>query len=258
MKRPDQDDKSAARRDTVREAGAKNCAGRAANVSRELERLRSEIPPEAASQFANLDEATQLVVAREISRRRFLAGSMAVVGGVVASQMLPHGGAQAATQTAPADPVEVNLNVNGRAYALQLDPRASLLDTLRDDLGLTGAKKGCNQGTCGACTVQADGERVLSCLSLALMTQGREITTIEGLSDGDTLHPLQDAFIRHDAFQCGYCTSGQIMSGEACIREGNAGSELEIREWMSGNLCRCSAYPGIVAAIQEVAAQGGA
>lgn len=260
MKRPDKDNENAAPRDTVREAGARNCAGRAANVSRELERLRSEIPVGAASQFANLDEATQRVVAREISRRRFLAGSMAVVGGAVAAQMLPHdkAQAQAATQTAPVDPVEVNLDVNGRAYALQLDPRASLLDTLRDDLGLTGAKKGCNQGTCGACTVQADGERVLSCLSLALMAQGREITTIEGLSDNDTLHPLQDAFIRHDAFQCGYCTSGQIMSGEACIREGNAGSEPEIREWMSGNLCRCSAYPGIVAAIQEVAERGGA
>ena len=245
--------------DGVRAAGTKNCANRATKVSGQLERLHSEVPLEPESQFASLDEATRHLLERELSRRRFLAGSMAVAGGVVASQVLPYAEAQteAATPTVP-DVAEVNLNVNGRAYALQLDPRASLLDTLRDDLGLTGAKKGCNQGTCGACTVQVDGQRVLACLSLALMTQGREITTIDGLSDGDTLHPLQAAFIRHDAFQCGYCTTGQIMSGDACIREGHAGNELEIREWMSGNLCRCSAYPGIVAAIQEVAAQGDA
>jgi xanthine dehydrogenase YagT iron-sulfur-binding subunit len=148
--------------------------------------------------------------------------------------------------------VEVQLRVNGEARTLRLDPRTTLLDALRDQCGLTGAKKGCDQGACGACTVLASGRRIVSCLTLAVMQQGREITTIEGLAGEDGLHPLQTAFMQADAFQCGFCTSGQILSAVACIDEGHAGSPAEIREWMSGNLCRCGAYPNIVAAIQNV------
>lgn len=255
MKR-DRHNGSVAQSDRVHPGETRDCANRATKVSEQLERLRSETPLEPQGQFSSLDEATRYLLEQEFSRRRFIAGSMAVAGGVMATQMLPYAEAQTETATTNVpDVIEIALAVNGRTYTLQVDPRASLLDTLRDDLGLTGAKKGCNQGTCGACTVQVDGERILSCLALAPMSQGREITTIEGLSDGVTLHPLQAAFIQHDALQCGYCTTGQIMSAEACIREGHASSELEIREWMSGNLCRCSAYSGIVAAIQEVAAQ---
>jgi xanthine dehydrogenase YagT iron-sulfur-binding subunit len=150
-------------------------------------------------------------------------------------------------------PLEVVLRVNGADQRLTLDPRTTLLDGLREHLHLTGAKKGCGLGQCGACTVLMDGKRVKSCLSLAALVEGREITTIEGLAQGEQLHPLQAAFIEHDAFQCGYCTSGQIMAGVACIHEGHAGSAQEIREWMSGNLCRCGAYDHIVAAIQDAA-----
>jgi xanthine dehydrogenase YagT iron-sulfur-binding subunit len=149
--------------------------------------------------------------------------------------------------------IAIQLAVNGRAERLELDPRTSLLDALREHLGLTGTKKGCNQGACGACTVLLDGKRINSCLTLAIMHDGARITTIEGLSNGETLHPLQAAFIEHDAFQCGYCTPGQIVSGAACIAEGHAGSIDEIRAWMSGNICRCGAYQGIVAAIAEAA-----
>jgi xanthine dehydrogenase YagT iron-sulfur-binding subunit len=150
-------------------------------------------------------------------------------------------------------PLEVVLRVNGADQRLTLDPRTTLLDGLREHLHLTGAKKGCGLGQCGACTVLMDGKRVKSCLSLAALVEGREITTIEGLAQGEQLHPLQAAFIERDAFQCGYCTSGQIMAGVACIHEGHAGSAQEIREWMSGNLCRCGAYDHIVAAIQDAA-----
>ena len=150
-------------------------------------------------------------------------------------------------------PLEVVLRVNGADHRLTLDPRATLLDGLREHLHLTGAKKGCGLGQCGACTVLMDGKRVKSCLSLAALVEGREITTIEGLAQGEQLHPLQAAFIERDAFQCGYCTPGQIMAGVACINEGHAGSAQEIRDWMSGNLCRCGAYDHIVAAIQDAA-----
>jgi xanthine dehydrogenase YagT iron-sulfur-binding subunit len=147
----------------------------------------------------------------------------------------------------------VTLRVNGISRGLLLDTRVTLLDALRDQLGLTGTKKGCDQGACGACTVLADGKRVLACLTLAASCDGREVTTIEGLAAGGTPHPLQRAFVRHDAFQCGYCTPGQIMSAIGLLAEGRAGSDDEIREFMSGNICRCGAYPNIVAAIRDVA-----
>jgi xanthine dehydrogenase YagT iron-sulfur-binding subunit len=144
------------------------------------------------------------------------------------------------------------LAVNGVTHVARLEPRVSLLDALREHLHLTGTKKGCDQGTCGACTVWVDGRRVLACLILAVAASGHDVTTIEGLATGDELHPMQRAFIKHDAFQCGYCTPGQIMSAVKLIEEGNAGSDADIREFMSGNLCRCAAYPNIRAAIREV------
>jgi xanthine dehydrogenase YagT iron-sulfur-binding subunit len=150
------------------------------------------------------------------------------------------------------DPVQVRLRVNGVVRTVAIEPRVSLLDALRDRLDLAGTKKGCNQGACGACTVWVDGRRVLSCLTLAIGCEGREVTTIEGLSDGETLHPMQAAFVERDAFQCGYCTSGQIMSAVALLDEGHATDDPQIREWMSGNLCRCAAYPHIRAAIRQV------
>jgi xanthine dehydrogenase YagT iron-sulfur-binding subunit len=153
--------------------------------------------------------------------------------------------------------VDLRVRVNGGTRRLHLDSRVTLLDALRDDLGLTGTKKGCDQGACGACTVLVDGKRVLSCLVLAAQCDGRAVTTIEGLSRGGQLHPVQEAFIRHDGFQCGYCTPGQIMSAVALLEEGRAGSDEEIREFMSGNLCRCGAYPNIVAAIREAAGRQG-
>jgi xanthine dehydrogenase YagT iron-sulfur-binding subunit len=149
--------------------------------------------------------------------------------------------------------VVVTMRVNGAPVRFQVDVRVTLLDALRDHLGLTGTKKGCDQGACGACTVLADGKRVLSCLTLAAQCEGRQVTTIEGLATGGARHPVQEAFIRHDAFQCGYCTPGQIMSAVALLAEGRAGSDEDIREFMSGNICRCGAYPNIVAAVRDVA-----
>ena len=153
---------------------------------------------------------------------------------------------------AEAAALPVTLQINGRRQVVELEPRVSLLDALREHLDLTGSKKGCDQGTCGACTVWVDGRRVLACLTLAMAASGHEITTIEGLADGDVLHPMQRAFVEHDAFQCGYCTPGQIMSAIKLIEEGHAESEEDIREYMSGNICRCAAYPNIRAAIRQV------
>ena len=151
---------------------------------------------------------------------------------------------------------EIRLTINGEPHRLEVDTRTSLLDLLREHLHLTGTKKGCNQGACGACTVLVNGRRINSCLTLAVMQQGAEITTIEGVAPGGELHPLQAAFIEQDAFQCGYCTPGQIVSGIACIQEGHAASDTEIRKWMSGNICRCGAYPNIVAAVTDAAKKG--
>jgi xanthine dehydrogenase YagT iron-sulfur-binding subunit len=152
----------------------------------------------------------------------------------------------------------LQIEVNGIKHELSVEPRVTLLDLLRERLHLTGTKKGCDWGQCGACTVHVDGKRVLSCMSLAIMQEGKKVTTIEGLAKGDDLHPMQTAFIKHEGMQCGYCTPGQIMSAVACVREGHADDENEIRQYMSGNICRCGAYPNIVDAIMEVKQKGGA
>ena len=161
-----------------------------------------------------------------------------------------------AADSPPEATLPLSPTINGQLHALDVDLRLSLLDLLREKLALTGTKKGCNQGACGACTVLLNGHRVNACLTLAAMQDGATVTTIEGLAHGDDLHPLQAAFIAHEGFQCGYCTAGQIMSGMGCIAEGHAGTPDEIRFWMSGNICRCGAYPGIVAAIGEAAREG--
>ncbi len=172
----------------------------------------------------------------------------------MAVTLLERASAEAATPvttTSARDLMDVTLTVNGRDHNLNLDSRTTLLDALREHLQLTGSKKGCDHGQCGACTVLVDGERVLSCLTLAAVAQGRKVTTIEGLAGGGELHPMQQAFIDHDAFQCGYCTPGQIMSAVACVTEGHADSADQVREYMSGNLCRCAAYPNIVDAVLD-------
>jgi xanthine dehydrogenase YagT iron-sulfur-binding subunit len=198
----------------------------------------------------------------DLTRRELLKLTAAGGGALAAGRFLPETVPPAAAQPteaatplaeAAAAPVDVVLRVNGSEHPLTLDPRTTLLDALREHLQLTGAKKGCGLGQCGSCTVLMDGKRVKSCLSLAALVDGRDIQTIEGLAQGEELHPLQVAFIERDAFQCGYCTSGQIMAGVACIAEGHTGSAEEIRAWMSGNLCRCGAYDPIVAAIADAA-----
>jgi xanthine dehydrogenase YagT iron-sulfur-binding subunit len=151
-----------------------------------------------------------------------------------------------------AEKIPLSLEVNGVSYSVKVEPRVTLLDLLREELNLTGSKKGCDRGQCGACTVHVNGVRINSCLSLAVTNEGKKITTIEGLVQGDQLHPMQDAFIKHDGFQCGYCTSGQIMSAVALVKEGRTQSREQISEFMSGNICRCGAYSNIVKAIQEV------
>jgi xanthine dehydrogenase YagT iron-sulfur-binding subunit len=194
------------------------------------------------------------ITGSDMTRRELMEVAVGTGGALVGGQLMPGFIAQAATQAGtPPTPLELVLRINGTEHRLTLDPRTTLLDALREHLHLTGSKKGCGLGQCGACTVLMDGKRVKACLSLAALVEGREITTIEGLAQGEQLHPLQAAFIEQDAFQCGYCTSGQIMAGVACINEGHAGSPQEIRDWMSGNLCRCGAYDNIVTAIQDAA-----
>ncbi|MGY4434617.1 xanthine dehydrogenase YagT iron-sulfur-binding subunit [Bradyrhizobium sp. F1.13.1] len=185
-------------------------------------------------------------------RRAFMAGA----AGSALVPMTARAAAQDASVSAaqdPALPVDVTLRVNGKDKRLHIDARTTVLDALREHLKLTGSKKGCDHGQCGACTVLIDDRRVVSCLTLALAAEGQEITTIEGLATDDHLHPMQQAFVDNDAFQCGYCTPGQIMSAVACVKEGHAGSETDIREYMSGNICRCAAYPNIVAAVKQAA-----
>jgi xanthine dehydrogenase YagT iron-sulfur-binding subunit len=194
-------------------------------------------------------------VAGELGRRSVVIGAAlgtALAGADEGASAQPPQGAPAGAVPVATE-VEVRVTVNGSAHTLALDPRSSLLDLLRERLALTGAKKGCDHGQCGACTVHLDGRRIVSCLTMAVQADGRSVTTIEGLARNGELHPMQQAFIDHDALQCGYCTPGQIMAAIACVREGHAGTPDQIREYISGNLCRCGAYLGIVAAIQDAA-----
>jgi xanthine dehydrogenase YagT iron-sulfur-binding subunit len=207
--------------------------------------------------------AAEQPVSARISRRSFLshlgaAGIAATASPVLAATAVPAAPPveEVPEAAAPLGTISVSLKVNGKSHALQLDPRTTLLDCLRENLNLPGTKKGCDHGQCGACTVLVDGRRINACLTLAVMHQKAQITTIEGLARGDELHPMQAAFIEHDAFQCGYCTPGQILSAVALVSEKRARDDAEIRELMSGNICRCGAYPNIVAAIQDVRKRG--
>jgi xanthine dehydrogenase YagT iron-sulfur-binding subunit len=194
------------------------------------------------------------------TRRAFLstagssAAAAAIAGCAATSNRTAEGGSPGVAADAPIieGAVPVTLRINGKEHRLLLDPRTTLLDCVRETLALTGTKKGCDHGQCGACTVHVNGRRVNSCLSLALMHDGEEITTIEGLGTPDALHPMQAAFVAHDGYQCGYCTSGQIMSAVALLKEPCGPDDADVKESMSGNICRCGAYPNIVAAIQQV------
>ncbi|HEY6909557.1 MAG TPA: (2Fe-2S)-binding protein [Myxococcales bacterium] len=221
-------------------------------------RLRREAPEALGTLLAAIRSAGRAVreAPRGIGRRELLVSSLAVALGAAvlhacaSSPPRPQGGSAA---TAGPGMLEVNLIVNGEKRALRVEPRVVLLDALRENLGLTGAKKGCDMGQCGACTVLVDGQRVNSCLKLVAQLEGRSITTIEGLAHGAELHPMQQAFLEEDALQCGYCTPGQILSAVALLQEGKPASDDEIRERMSGNICRCGAYPNIVAAVRSAA-----
>jgi xanthine dehydrogenase YagT iron-sulfur-binding subunit len=204
-----------------------------------------------------MEEPQAVAVVNDPNRREFL--STVAVGGaaIAATTLLKRQAAAAEPATAPAaaaaaaPTMPVVLTINGVDHPMQIDPRISLLDALREMLGMTGSKKGCDHGQCGACTVLVDDRRVNGCLTLAASAAGSKVTTIEGVATGDTLHPVQEAFIKHDAFQCGYCTPGQICSAVGLIKEGHAKTDDDIRELMSGNICRCGAYVNIVAAVKE-------
>jgi xanthine dehydrogenase YagT iron-sulfur-binding subunit len=187
----------------------------------------------------------------DLSRREFLRDSAVVGGSAAVATRIAVKRAIAAPDDPAIQPIAVTLTVNGTPHKLTLDSRTTLLDALRETLQLTGTKKGCDMGACGACTVLLDGRRVNACLLLAGRLDGRQVTTIEGLGSGGELHPLQAAFVEHDGFQCGYCTPGQIMSAAGLLKEGRPTDDLSIRSWMSGNICRCGAYPNIVAAIRQ-------
>ncbi len=205
--------------------------------------------PASASFSSGVRNVGAGITRREAVVRTLKAGAgislLSQIGGLLRGSTEPP-----PSPSAPS-PVTVTLNINGAAHTLAIEPRVTLLDALREHLGMYGTKKGCDHGQCGACTVLVNGRRVNSCLTLAVMHPGDDITTIEGLADGDALHPVQAAFIKHDAFQCGYCTPGQICSAVALIKEGHATTDAEISEQMAGNICRCGAYKNIVAAVRE-------
>ncbi|WP_286258981.1 (2Fe-2S)-binding protein [Streptomyces graminofaciens] len=213
--------------------------------------MSTELPESAVPPPVESDDS-----ASPPTRRTFIAtgaavGGAVVAGGVIGGTVFAGAEEASAAETSPSS--RVSLTVNGTRRTVTVDNRTSLLDLLREHFELTGSKKGCNAGACGACTVLVDGQRVNSCLTLAVRLEGAEVTTIEGLAKGDKLHPLQQAFIDEDAFQCGYCTPGQILSGVGCIQEGHTDSPEEIREWMSGNICRCGCYVKIVRAVESTA-----
>ncbi|MGW6795248.1 (2Fe-2S)-binding protein [Streptomyces chartreusis] len=212
--------------------------------------MSTELPQSSVPPPTGVDESSSGPTRRTFIATTTAVGGVVIAGGAIGGTLLAD---EAAAETPPAS--RVSLTVNGTRRTVTVDNRTSLLDLLREQFGLTGSKKGCNAGACGACTVLVDGRRVNSCLTLAVRLEGVEVTTIEGLADGDRLHPLQQAFIDEDAFQCGYCTPGQIMSGVGCIQEGHTGSPEEIREWMSGNICRCGCYVKIVRAVEQTASQ---
>jgi xanthine dehydrogenase YagT iron-sulfur-binding subunit len=193
---------------------------------------------------------------QSVNRRRFLAASVSTAAIPFVGKSFEEARAEPLAPAIAESLVSTELTVNGAPYRLAIDVRTTLLDAMREHIGLTGSKKGCDHGQCGACTVHIDGVRVLSCLTLAVAAKGHEVATIEGLARADgPLHPMQQAFVDHDAFQCGYCTPGQIMSAIGCVKEGHAGDDDMIREFMSGNLCRCAAYPNIVAAVAQAKTQ---
>jgi xanthine dehydrogenase YagT iron-sulfur-binding subunit len=254
-----------------RHAGPSGSVPNAGELLAALEALATPTPGEQAARFAPRD-ASYVPLApcaqpldehappRQPSRREFVATALAAALALAAAPLVARAEPAAARLAEPlaplpeVAPIAATLRVNGRTIAMNIEPRVTLLDALREYAGLTGTKKGCDHGQCGACTVHVNGRRQLSCLTFAVMHQRDNIRTVEGLADGESLHPMQAAFIRHDGFQCGYCTSGQLMSATALLREPCGPSDADVKECMSGNLCRCGAYPGIVAAIQDVRA----
>ena len=211
---------------------------------------------DGASQSNRCPEETHSSRRHFLSQLAALSASLTIaVPGARAASSKERFNPEASDPERPESLIDIVLKVNGQERRLKVDARVTLLDAVRDRLNMSGTKKGCDHGACGACTVLVDGKRVLSCLTVAVMAQGKEVTTIEGLAHGDELHPVQAAFVTCDGFQCGYCTPGQIMSAVGCIGEGHTRSDSEIREYMSGNLCRCGAYPNIVQAIKQAAMQ---